>query len=55
MSKKNEDVKAAFDLEVALKTVNPYFFPHFLEFISGEKISTQKQFDKLLKEYEELR
>lgn len=57
MSKKNDDNKedVKFDLTVALSTVNRYLKPGFIEFIKDEKITSQKQFDKLYNEYKEFR
>ena len=52
MSKKNENKEEVkFDLTVALSTVNRYLKPGFIEFIKDEKITSQKQFDKLYNEY----
>lgn len=57
MSKK-EDTKekgSKFDLESALSNVNRYLKPGFLEYIKDEKVTTQRQFDKLYNDYKELR
>ena len=57
MSKK-EDTKekgSKFDLESALSIVNRYLKPGFLEYIKDEKVTTQRQFDKLYNDYKELR
>jgi len=54
MSKKNE-TKAKFDLDKSLSNVNRYLKPGFVKFINGEKITNQKQFDKLYNDYKELR
>jgi len=55
--KKTEDKKAdsKFDLEEALSNVNRYLLPGFLDFIKDEKVTTQKQFDKLYNDYKEFR
>ena len=55
--KKTEDKKAdsKFDLEKALSNVNRYLLPGFLEFIKDEKVTSQKQFDKLYNDYKEFR
>ena len=53
MSKK-EDTKekgSKFDLESALSNVNRYLKPGFLEYIKDEKVTTQRQFDKLYNDY----
>ena len=50
MSKKNEK-KSKFDLEENLSKVNRYLLPGFMEFIKSEKVTSQKQFDKLYNEY----
>ena len=52
-SKKKEESK--FDLDEALSNVNPYLKPGFTDFIRGEKVTTQKQFDKLYNDYKEFR
>lgn len=57
MSKK-EDTKekgSKFDLESALSNVNRYLKPGFLEYVKDEKVTTQRQFDKLYNDYKELR
>lgn len=57
MSKK-EDTKekgSKFDLESALSIVNRYLREGFLEYIKDEKVTTQRQFDKLYNDYKELR
>ena len=55
--KKTEDKKAdsKFNLETALSNVNRYLRPGFLNFIKDEKVTTQKQFDKLYNDYKEFR
>lgn len=57
MSKKKNETKSdsQFELEVALSNVNRYLLPGFIEFIKDEKVTTQRQFDKLYNKYEELR
>ena len=56
MSKKKDDNKedSKFDLESALSIVNRYLKPGFLEYIQDEKVTTQRQFDKLYNEFKEL-
>ena len=59
MSKKNEETKtesnSRFKLETALSNVNRYLLNGFIEFIKEEKVTTQRQFDKLYNDYKELR
>lgn len=56
MSKKEGKKETkSFDLDEALSTVNRYLLPGFLEYIEGEKVTTQKQFDKLYNDYKEIR
>ena len=57
MSKKTEtkESNSKFELETALSTVNRYLLEGFLEFIKGEKVTTQRQFDKLYNDYKELK
>ena len=56
MSKKKDDNKedSKFDLESALSIVNRYLKQGFLEYIQDEKVTTQRQFDKLYNEFKEL-
>ena len=59
MSKKKENESKSketyFNLEEALSEVNKYLREGFVAFIEDKKVKTQKEFDKLLKEYGELR
>ena len=57
MSKKKNETKSdsQFELEVALSNVNRYLLSGFKEFIKDEKVTTQRQFDKLYNDYKELR
>jgi hypothetical protein len=58
MSKKDDKTKESksdFDLDVALSNVNRYLLLGFKEFIKDEKVTTQKQFDKLYNDYKEFR
>lgn len=55
MTKKKVENKSKFDLEESLSTVNRYLLPGFMEFIKDEKVTSQKQFDKLYNDYKELR
>ena len=58
MSKKNEtktESNSKFELETALSTVNRYLRQGFIEFIKNEKVTTQRQFDKLYNDYKELK
>ena len=57
MSKKKTEKEGAvsFDLETALSTVNRYLLEGFIEYIKGEKVTTQRQFDKLYNDYKELK
>lgn len=52
---KKEEKEAKFDLAEALSNVNRYLKPGFLEYIKDEKVTTQKQFDKLYNDYKEFR
>lgn len=58
----NEEVKkqdnapvSSFDMEKALSTVNRFLLPGFLEYIKDTDIKTQRQFNKLYKEYGEMK
>ena len=57
MSKKTEDkkVKSNFDINNALTNVNRYLKEGFMLYIENEKITSQKQFDKLYNEYKEFK
>lgn len=57
MTKKKEDKKedSKFNLDEALSNVNPYLRAGFMAFIKDEKVTTQKQFDKLYNDYKEFR
>ena len=57
MTKKKEDKKedSKFNLDEALSNVNPYLRAGFMAFIKDEKVTTQKQFDKLHNDYKEFR
>ena len=57
MTKKKEETKkeSKFDLDKSLSNVNRYLLPGFKEFIRGEKVTSQKQFDKLYDTYKEIR
>ena len=57
MSKKKNETKSdsQFELDVALSNVNRYLLSGFKEFIKDEKVTTQRQFDKLYNDYKELR
>lgn len=57
MSKKDSKTESnsKFELDIALSTVNRYLLEGFLEFIKGEKVTTQRQFDKLYNDYKELK
>ncbi len=57
MSKKKDDNKedSKFDLESALSNVNRYLKPGFLEYIKDEKVTSQRQFDKLYNEFKEFK
>ena len=57
MSKKDEkkETKSEFDLDTALSNVNRYLLDGFKEFIADEKVTNQKQFDKLYNEYKEFK
>ena len=52
---KKTESNSKFELETALSTVNRYLLEGFLEFIKDEKVTTQRQFDKLYNDYKELR
>lgn len=52
--KENEEIekeKETFDLEKALENVNPFMIEGFKRFIADKKVSTEKKFLELLKEY----
>ena len=58
MSKKNEtktESNSKFELETALSTVNRYLLQGFKDWIKDEKVTTQRQFDKLYNDYKELK
>ena len=58
MSKKNEtktESNSKFELDIALSNVNRYLRQGFIEFIKNEKVTTQRQFDKLYNDYKELK
>ena len=59
MTKKKEEkqkkAESNFNLDDALSNVNRYLLPGFKEFIKDEKVTTQRQFDKLYNDYKELR
>lgn len=56
MSKKEKDkTESKFNLDEALSTVNRFLKAGFLEYIKDEKVTTQKQFDKLYNDYKEFR
>ena len=57
MSKKEDtnEKGSKFDLESALSIVNRYLKPGVLEYVKDEKVTTQRQFDKLYNDYKELR
>lgn len=58
MSKKEDDKKKdskSFDLEESLSIVNRYLKPGFIEYIKDEKVTSQKQFDKLYNEFKEFK
>ena len=57
MSKKKDDNKedSKFSLESALSNVNRYLLPGFLEYIKDEKVTSQRQFDKLYNEFKEFK
>ena len=55
MSKKKDKEAESFDLNIALSNVNRYLKAGFIEYIDGEKVTSQRQFDKLYKEYKEFR
>jgi hypothetical protein len=58
MSKKNEtktESNSKFELDIALSNVNRYLLPGFKDWIKDEKVTTQRQFDKLYNDYKELR
>lgn len=49
--KKEKEEKEKFDLSEALAVVNPFMLDGFKRFIADKKVASQKDFDKLLKEY----
>lgn len=51
----NAPVTSSFDMEKALSTVNRFLLPGFLEYIKDTDIKTQRQFNKLYKEYGEMK
>lgn len=57
MSKKKDDNKedSKFDLESVLSNVNRYLLPGFLAYIKDEKVTSQRQFDKLYNEFKEFK
>jgi len=58
MSKKNEtktESNSKFELDIALSNVNRYLLHGFKDWIKDEKVTTQRQFDKLYNDYKELR
>jgi hypothetical protein len=57
MSKKKDDNKedSKFSLESALSNVNRYLKPGFLDYIKDEKVTSQRQFDKLYNEFKEFK
>lgn len=58
MSKKNEtktESNSKFELDIALSNVNRYLLPGFKDWIKDEKVTTQRQFDKLYNDYKELK
>ena len=57
MSKKKDDNKedSKFSLESALSNVNRYLLPGFLAYIKDEKVTSQRQFDKLYNEFKEFK
>lgn len=56
MTKKKEEVKKDdFNLDDALSTVNRYLLEGFKQYIESEKVTSQKQFDKLYNDYKEFR
>ena len=56
MSKKeNKKNDSKFDLDTALSTVNRYLLDGFKDYIKDEKVTSQKQFDKLYNDYKEFR
>ena len=57
MSKKKDDNKedSKFSLESALSNVNRYLKPGFLVYIKDEKVTSQRQFDKLYNEFKEFK
>ena len=59
MSKKKKEQEVVvespvFDLESAMQNVNRYLRQGFTEYITGKKITTQKEFDKIYNTYKEL-
>ena len=57
MSKKKDDNKedSKFSLESALSNVNRYLRPGFMAYIKDEKVTSQRQFDKLYNEFKEFK
>ena len=57
MSKKKNETKSdsQFELDVALSNVNRYLLQGFKDWIKDEKVTTQRQFDKLYNDYKELK
>ena len=49
--KKVEEEKDDFNIDIALKEVNPFLLEGFKRFILNKDVKTKKEFDKLLKEY----
>lgn len=53
--KEEKKIKSKFDLETRLSNVNCYLKDGFIEYIRNEKVTSQKQFDKLYNKYKGLR
>lgn len=57
MAKKKEEKvekkekKESFDLNKALQDVNPYMLEGFKRFLLDKEVTSQKDYEKLLKEY----
>lgn len=52
MAKKRQEKQAdTFNINEALKNVNPYLKNGFHKFILNKDVKSQKDFEKLLKEY----
>ena len=51
MKKNEKEEKEKFDLSKALAVVNPFLLEGFKRFIMDKKVASQKDFDKLLKDY----